>query len=200
MHLSPMISSFAFLARSQTRTVLSCTSIRSFATRSFAGCFFFSSSSSSFSFSFALRASSSSGSSSSFLSSSLSMSFRRSFISWSSWNFSGSPPLSGCSSKAIFLYILLTSSPTASGWRPKNASADRFCSALNRPLALSLHFWILLTSSSVASTLDALRRSSSSSVLMVISSNKNAASRRPNRCLNSASVKRRMGCFVLASP
>ena len=31
------------------------------------------------------------------------------FISCSSWNFSGSPPLSGCSSKAIFLYTALMS-------------------------------------------------------------------------------------------
>mmetsp|Transcript_28316 Transcript_28316/g.81262 ORF Transcript_28316/g.81262 Transcript_28316/m.81262 type:complete len:307 (+) Transcript_28316:722-1642(+) len=201
MLLSPVISSRDFFARSQSRTQLSCTSMRSFLMRSLGGSFG-PSSSSSFSFSLAFLASSSSGSSSSFFfsPSSFSASFSRSFISCSSWNFSGSPPLSGCNSRAIFLYILLMSLSVASGGSPKKASAERFCSPLRCAFALSRHFCILLTSSSVASISQPSIWSSSSFVVMVISSATDSASNRPKRCLISDSVKRRMGCLGFVSP
>mmetsp|Transcript_50559 Transcript_50559/g.159173 ORF Transcript_50559/g.159173 Transcript_50559/m.159173 type:complete len:309 (+) Transcript_50559:1044-1970(+) len=203
MLFSPVISSRDFFARSQSLTQLSCTSMRSFLMRSLGGSFG-PSSSSSFSFSLAFRASSSSGSSSSFFlppsPSSFSASLSRSFISCSSWNFSGSPPLSGCSSSAIFLYILLMSLSVASGGRPRKASAERFCRPLRCAFALSRHFWMRLTSSSVTSISLSFMWSSSSSVVMVISLATASASRRPKRCFSSASVKRRMGCRGFVSP
>mmetsp|Transcript_57793 Transcript_57793/g.163055 ORF Transcript_57793/g.163055 Transcript_57793/m.163055 type:complete len:307 (-) Transcript_57793:261-1181(-) len=201
MCLSAGISSLDFFARSQTRTTLSWISMRSFLILSEGGSFW-PFSSSSFSFSFALRASSSSGSSSSFLSfsSSSSMSLSRSFISWSSWNFSGSPPLSGCSSSASFLYILLMSPSVASGGSPRKASAERFCRPLRLALTPSRHFCILLTSSSVTSMSHSFMYSSNSSVLVVISLAMYSASSRPRRCFSSLSVKSRMGCLGFVSP
>mmetsp|Transcript_36818 Transcript_36818/g.99624 ORF Transcript_36818/g.99624 Transcript_36818/m.99624 type:complete len:268 (+) Transcript_36818:938-1741(+) len=198
---SPVISSRDFLARSQRRTQLSCVSMRSFLMRSLGGSFG-PSSSSSFSLAFFLASSSSGSSSSSFFlsSSSFSASLSRSFISCSSWNFSGSPPLSGCSSRAIFLYILLMSLSVASGGRPRKASAERFCRPLRLAFALSRHFWILLTSSSVTSISQSFMWSSSSFVVMVISFATCSASNTPRRCRISASVKRRMGCLGFVSP
>mmetsp|Transcript_46010 Transcript_46010/g.109308 ORF Transcript_46010/g.109308 Transcript_46010/m.109308 type:complete len:249 (+) Transcript_46010:657-1403(+) len=179
---SPTISSLDFLAFSHKRTVLSCTSMRNFLMRSLGGRRFFSSSSS---FSFCFFASSSSGSStSSFLSSppsSFSISVRRSFISWSSWNFSGSPPLSGWSSKAIFLYMALMSFCPESGGRPKKASADRFCKLRRLAFTESRHFWMRPTSSSVSSIPQASMCSSNSSVLMAISLATQSASNVPSR-------------------
>mmetsp|Transcript_64681 Transcript_64681/g.187461 ORF Transcript_64681/g.187461 Transcript_64681/m.187461 type:complete len:286 (+) Transcript_64681:834-1691(+) len=195
---SHVISSLDFFARSQRRTELSWTSIRSFRIRSSGDkrCF---SSSSSFSFSFFFASSSSAFSSSVFFSSA-SISFSRSFISWSSWNFSGSPPLSGCSSNAIFLYILLMSASLASGGKPKNANAERFWRPFKFALAPSLHFCSLETSASKTSLLCRFMYSSISSVLRVMSSSKNSGSNMPKRCRNSASVKSRNFWFLFVSP
>mmetsp|Transcript_70741 Transcript_70741/g.156084 ORF Transcript_70741/g.156084 Transcript_70741/m.156084 type:complete len:212 (-) Transcript_70741:314-949(-) len=198
---SPLISSRDFFAFSHRRTVLSCTSMRSFFTRSLGGRRFFSSSSS---FSFCFFASSSSGSSTvSFFSpspSSFSISVRRSFISCSSWNFSGSPPLSGCSSKAIFLYTALMSFMLESGGKPKNARAERFCRLRKLAFTESRHFWMRPTSSSVSSMLQASMCSSNSSVLITISFATLSASNEPIRCRSSDSVKRRRGCLGFVSP
>mmetsp|Transcript_106405 Transcript_106405/g.300912 ORF Transcript_106405/g.300912 Transcript_106405/m.300912 type:complete len:252 (-) Transcript_106405:100-855(-) len=199
MALSPVISSCDFLARSQRRTHVSCTSMRSFLILSFGGSFG-ASSSSSFSFSLAFLASSSSSASSFLPSSSFSASASLSFISCSSWNFSGSPPLSGCSSRASFLYILWMSVSLASGGSPRKASAERFCRLLRCAPTLSRHFCSRETSSSVASMSQLLMWSSSSSVLMVISSFTLSASRSPRRCLSSDSVKSRSGCLGFVSP
>mmetsp|Transcript_4109 Transcript_4109/g.10577 ORF Transcript_4109/g.10577 Transcript_4109/m.10577 type:complete len:217 (-) Transcript_4109:91-741(-) len=177
--------------------------MRSFFSLSLGGSLFFSASSSSFSFSFAFFISSSSSFSSSVFLASLSSSsssFRRSFISWSSWNFSGSPPLSGCSSSAILLYILLMSPSLASGGRPRKARALLFWRPLRFALALSRHFCILLTSSSVTSMSTSFMWSSTSSVFMAISLATTSGSRTPSRCRSSASVNSRMGCFALVSP
>mmetsp|Transcript_127769 Transcript_127769/g.357735 ORF Transcript_127769/g.357735 Transcript_127769/m.357735 type:complete len:261 (+) Transcript_127769:250-1032(+) len=187
--LSVLISSLDFLALSHKRTMLSCTSMRNFLVRSSGAnlCLSSSSSSSSFCFSAFLAISSSALSSSLFLSSA-SISFNLSLISCNSWNFSGSPPLSGCNSKAIFLYILLMSVSVASGGNPKNAKADRFWSPLRLAFATSLHFWILATSASSCSVLRELMYSSMSSVFRTMSASRKLGSSNPKRCLSSASV------------
>mmetsp|Transcript_63833 Transcript_63833/g.179691 ORF Transcript_63833/g.179691 Transcript_63833/m.179691 type:complete len:381 (+) Transcript_63833:462-1604(+) len=73
---------------------------------------------------------------------------RSSFISWSSWKRSASPPLSGWSSSAFLLKAFLTAAWLAEpGGMPRKAQAARRSRVFRRPLAFTRQSWRLMTSS-----------------------------------------------------
>mmetsp|Transcript_67839 Transcript_67839/g.150257 ORF Transcript_67839/g.150257 Transcript_67839/m.150257 type:complete len:286 (+) Transcript_67839:506-1363(+) len=107
-----------------------------------------------------LAAASSSGASSSSATASLgSGSMRRSFISWSNWKRSGSPPLSGCNSKAFFLKARRMAPWSRVCGMPNTAQAARFSSVFMRPFAFFRHSWRKPISSLMASSLMPFKRS-----------------------------------------